>query len=70
VQLFTVSLGPFILSNLGMRFCFRGEGCDTFSVTLAATMFYNTSTVYLIHMTKLITCLRDPKSLLEFKVWI
>jgi hypothetical protein len=45
-----------------------GEGCDTSSVTVKATVFYITSTVYLIHMTKLITCLRDPKSLLEFKV--
>jgi hypothetical protein len=46
----------------------HGE-CDTSSVTLAATVFYNTSTVYLIRMTKLITCLRDPKSLLEFEVF-
>jgi hypothetical protein len=52
-----------------------GEGCDTSSVTvasvtIASTVFYNTSTVYLVLMTKLITCLRDPKSLLEFKVQI
>jgi hypothetical protein len=68
--MFAVPLGPFLLSNLRTRFCFTGEGCDTSSVTVAATVFYRTSIVYLIHMTKLITCLRDPKSLLEFKVWI
>jgi hypothetical protein len=61
-------IGSFVLSNLRTRFCFRGEGCDISSVTVAATVFYNTSTVDLIYMTKLITCLRDPKSLLAFNV--
>jgi hypothetical protein len=63
VRLFAIALGLFLLSNPGTRFHFRREGCDTSSVIVA-------DTVYLIHMTKLITCLRDPKSLLEFKVWI
>jgi hypothetical protein len=29
VRLFVVPLGPFILSNLRMRFCFTGEDCNT-----------------------------------------
>jgi hypothetical protein len=40
-------LGPFSFTNLGTRFLLRGEDCDTPSVTIAATMFYSTSAVYL-----------------------
>jgi hypothetical protein len=29
VRLFIVPLGSFLLSNLRIRFCFRGEDCDT-----------------------------------------
>jgi hypothetical protein len=36
VQLFTVHVRTILLSNIGPRFLFRGEGCDTPSVTVVA----------------------------------
>jgi hypothetical protein len=38
-------LGPLSFSNLGAGFLLRGEGCDTPSVTVVATLFYSTSIV-------------------------
>jgi hypothetical protein len=38
-------LGPFSFANLRMRFLLRGEGYDTPSVNVAATVFYYASTV-------------------------
>jgi hypothetical protein len=37
----------FLLSNLGSRFLFRGEGCDTHSFIVAATIFLQYLTMYL-----------------------
>jgi hypothetical protein len=39
VSLFAVPVRTFILSNLGSRFLFRGEGYDTSSVTISATRY-------------------------------
>jgi hypothetical protein len=38
-------LGPLSISNLRARFLLRGEGYDTPSITIAAIVFYSTSTV-------------------------
>jgi hypothetical protein len=38
-------LGPFSVANLGTRFILRGEGCDTPSITITATVFYSISIV-------------------------
>jgi hypothetical protein len=46
VRLFVVLVRTFLLFKSQDEISFKGEGCDTPSVTIATTMFYNTFVVY------------------------
>jgi hypothetical protein len=47
MRLLVVPIRTLLLSNLGSRFLFRAEGCNTPSVTVAAIILYQYLTMYL-----------------------